>query len=43
MQTNLGKILSTLRGEGHYDGQVVVVTYYAVDYGDRRPRRRPSC
>jgi lysophospholipase L1-like esterase len=32
IQTNLGKILSTLRGEGKYDGQIVVVDYYAFDY-----------
>ena len=32
IQTNLGKILSTLRGEGRYDGQIVVVDYYAFDY-----------
>jgi lysophospholipase L1-like esterase len=32
VQTNLGKILSTLRGEGHYAGKVVVVNYYALDY-----------
>jgi len=32
IQANLGKILSTLRGEGQYDGQIVVVDYYAFDY-----------
>jgi lysophospholipase L1-like esterase len=32
VQTNLGKILSTLRGDGHYDGRIVVVDYYALDY-----------
>jgi lysophospholipase L1-like esterase len=32
IQTNLGKILSTLRGAGHYDGEIVVVNYYALDY-----------
>ena len=32
IRTNLGTILSTLRGEGHYDGQIVVVNYYALDY-----------
>jgi lysophospholipase L1-like esterase len=32
IQANLGRILSTLRGEGGYDGQIVVVTYYAYDY-----------
>src|SRR5215207_964525 len=34
VQTNLDTILSTLRGEGGYDGQVVVVTYYALNYSD---------
>jgi lysophospholipase L1-like esterase len=34
VQANLGQILSTLRGEGGYDGQIVVVTYYALDYDD---------
>jgi lysophospholipase L1-like esterase len=33
VQANLGKILATLRGEGHYAGKVVVVNYYALDYG----------
>jgi lysophospholipase L1-like esterase len=33
VQADLGKILSTLRGEGHYDGRIVVVNYYALDYG----------
>jgi lysophospholipase L1-like esterase len=32
IQTNLGQILSTLRGEAGYDGQIVVVSYYALDY-----------
>jgi lysophospholipase L1-like esterase len=32
IQTNVGQILSTLRGEGQYDGQIVVVNYYALDY-----------
>jgi len=32
IQTNLGRILSTLRDEGQYDGQIVVVDYYAFDY-----------
>ena len=32
IQTDLGRILSTLRGEGRYDGQIVVVDYYAFDY-----------
>jgi lysophospholipase L1-like esterase len=34
VQVNLGQILSTLRGEGGYDGQIVVVTYYTLDYSD---------
>lgn len=34
VQTNLGTILSTLRGEAGYDGQIVVVTYYALNYSD---------
>ena len=34
VQTNLGTILSTLRGEAGYDGQIVVVTYYALNYAD---------
>ncbi len=34
VQANLGTILSTLRGEGGYDGQIVVVTYYALNYAD---------
>jgi len=25
-------ILSTLRSDGHYDGRIVVVNYYALDY-----------
>ena len=32
IQTNLGRILSTLRGEAQYDGEIVVVNYYAVDF-----------
>jgi lysophospholipase L1-like esterase len=32
IQTNLGRILSTLRGDGKYDGTIVVVNYYALDY-----------
>lgn len=35
IRTNLGQILSRLRGEGHYGGQIVVVNYYALD--DRSP------
>ncbi len=34
VQTNLDAILSTLRGAAGYDGQIVVVTYYAVNYSD---------
>jgi lysophospholipase L1-like esterase len=33
-EANVDRILSTLRGEGGYDGQIVVVTYYALDYAD---------
>jgi len=32
IRTNLGQILSRLRGDGRYDGQIVVVNYYALDY-----------
>jgi lysophospholipase L1-like esterase len=32
IRTNLGKILSTVRNEGHYDGRIVVVNYYALIY-----------
>jgi lysophospholipase L1-like esterase len=32
VQTNLGKILAALRGDGGYRGRIVVVTYYATDY-----------
>jgi lysophospholipase L1-like esterase len=32
LEANVDRILSTLRGEGGYDGQIVVVTYYALDY-----------
>jgi lysophospholipase L1-like esterase len=34
VQTNLDTILSTLRDEAGYDGQIVVVTYYALNYTD---------
>jgi lysophospholipase L1-like esterase len=34
VQTNLGTILSRLRDEAGYDGQIVVVTYYALNYSD---------
>lgn len=32
VQANLDRILSTLRKDAGYDGQIVVVTYYALDY-----------
>jgi hypothetical protein len=32
LRTNLGRILSTLRGDGKYDGRIVVVNYYALNY-----------
>ena len=32
VQANLDRILSTLRDDAGYDGQIVVVTYYALDY-----------
>ena len=35
VQTNLGKILATLRKDGHYAGRIVVVNYYALDYGSQ--------
>ncbi len=34
VQTNLDTILSRLREEAGYDGQIVVVTYYALNYSD---------
>jgi len=34
VQTNVDSILSTLRGKGGYNGTIVVVTYYALDYSD---------
>ncbi|SFE54541.1 SGNH/GDSL hydrolase family protein [Blastococcus tunisiensis] len=34
VQANVGTILSALREEAGYDGQIVVVTYYALDYAD---------
>ena len=34
VQANVGTILSTLRDEAGYDGQIVVVTYYALNYTD---------
>ena len=33
VQANLDRILKTVRA--HYDGQLVVVTYYALDYSDQ--------
>jgi len=35
LQGNLDRILATLRNEAGYDGQIVVVTYYALNYADR--------
>ncbi len=32
VQANLDRILSTLRKDAGYEGQIVVVTYYALDY-----------
>ena len=34
VQTNITTILTALRDRGGYDGPVVVVTYYALDYTD---------
>ena len=34
VQGNLDRILSTLRDDAGYDGQIVVVTYYALDYSN---------
>jgi lysophospholipase L1-like esterase len=34
LQGNLDRILATLRNEAGYDGQIVVVTYYALNYAD---------
>ncbi|WP_156036460.1 SGNH/GDSL hydrolase family protein [Blastococcus sp. URHD0036] len=34
LQENVDGILSALRDEGGYDGQIVVVGYYSLDYGD---------
>jgi lysophospholipase L1-like esterase len=34
VQTNLTTILTALRDEGGYDGPVLVVSYYALDYAD---------
>ena len=34
VETNLNTILSTLRDEGDYEGRIVVVTYYALNYAD---------
>lgn len=34
VQDNLDTILSTLRNEADYNGQIVVVTYYAFNYAD---------
>jgi hypothetical protein len=32
VQGNVDHVLATLRGQGGYDGTIVVVTYYALDY-----------
>jgi lysophospholipase L1-like esterase len=32
VQTNVDHVLATLRRQGGYDGTIVVVTYYALDY-----------
>jgi lysophospholipase L1-like esterase len=34
LKGNLDRILATLRNEAGYDGQIVVVTYYALNYAD---------
>jgi lysophospholipase L1-like esterase len=34
IQANVDGILSALRDEGGYDGRIVVVGYYSLDYGD---------
>jgi len=34
LQTNVDTILSALRDDAGYDGQIVVVSYYALNYGD---------
>jgi lysophospholipase L1-like esterase len=34
LQGNLDRILGTLRDEAGYEGQIVVVTYYALNYAD---------
>jgi lysophospholipase L1-like esterase len=34
VQQNLDRILSTLRNDARYNGQIVVVTYYALNYTD---------
>jgi len=34
VETNVGTILRTLRNDGGYDGQIVVVSYYAISYTD---------
>lgn len=31
---NIERIVTTLRQQGHYDGRLVVVDYYALDYAD---------
>jgi len=34
VQTNITTVLTALRDQGGYDGKVVVVSYYALDYSD---------
>jgi lysophospholipase L1-like esterase len=34
VQNNLDRILTTLRNDAGYSGQIVVVTYYGLDYAD---------
>jgi lysophospholipase L1-like esterase len=34
VQTNLDRVLKTLRDDAGYEGQIVVVTYYALNYSD---------
>lgn len=34
LETNVGRILAALRGEGGYRGRIVVVTYYSLDYAN---------
>lgn len=34
LATNLATIYGRLRTEGHYQGELVALTYYAMNYGD---------